>query len=52
MSIPPFGRHDGAGSDLAQIGRMPLFTHDGEIETAKRIELGDTLAQEGGEGTP
>jgi hypothetical protein len=38
------------GMYLAQIGRIPLFTRDGEIEFAKRTDLGDGLAQKGEEG--
>ena len=41
MSTPLLGSNDGVGSYLAQIGRIPLLTREGEIEIAKRIELGE-----------
>jgi RNA polymerase primary sigma factor len=33
--------HDGVRAYLAQIGRLALLTREGEIEIAKRIELGE-----------
>ena len=33
--------HDGVRAYLAQIGRLSLLTREGEIEIAKRIELGE-----------
>jgi RNA polymerase primary sigma factor len=39
-SNAPFG-HDGVGTYLAQLSRVPLLTREGEIEIAKRIELAE-----------
>src|ERR1017187_9269068 len=33
--------HDGVRAYLGQIGRLSLLTREGEIEIAKRIELGE-----------
>jgi len=33
--------HDGVGTYLAQLSRVPLLTREGEIEIAKRIELAE-----------
>jgi RNA polymerase primary sigma factor len=41
MSNAPFGPHSDLRTYLAQIGRLPLLTREGEVEIAKRIELGD-----------
>jgi RNA polymerase primary sigma factor len=41
MAAVPFAPHDGVGAYLAQIGRLPLLTREGEVEIAKRIELGE-----------
>jgi RNA polymerase primary sigma factor len=41
MAAVPFAPHDGVGAYLAQIGRLPLLTREGEVEIAKRIEVGE-----------
>jgi RNA polymerase primary sigma factor len=41
MAIVPFAPHGDLRSYLAQIGRLPLLTREGEVEIAKRIELGE-----------
>src|ERR1700722_10038822 len=33
--------HDGVGTYLGQLARVPLLTREGEIEIAKRIELAE-----------
>ena len=40
MSTTAFA-HDGVGTYLAQLSRVPLLTREGEIEIAKRIELAE-----------
>ncbi len=40
MANGPFA-HDGVGTYLAQLSRVPLLTREGEIEIAKRIELAE-----------
>jgi RNA polymerase primary sigma factor len=41
MPNAPFASHDGVRTYLAQMGRLALLTREGEIEIAKRIELGE-----------
>jgi len=38
------GESDAVMTYLREIGRVPMITHDGEIELAKRIEMGDREA--------
>src|SRR4051812_11428177 len=40
MAIDPIG-HDTVRTYLGQIGRLGLLTREGELEIAKRIELGE-----------
>jgi RNA polymerase primary sigma factor len=40
MTNAPFA-HDGVGTYLAQLSRVPLLTREGEIEIAKRIEIAE-----------
>jgi RNA polymerase primary sigma factor len=41
MAIVPFAPHSDLRTYLRQIGRLPLLTREGEVEIAKRIELGE-----------
>jgi RNA polymerase primary sigma factor len=41
MAIVPFAPHSDLRTYLTQIGRLPLLTREGEVEIAKRIELGE-----------
>jgi RNA polymerase primary sigma factor len=41
MALIPFAPHSDLRTYLTQIGRLPLLTREGEVEIAKRIELGE-----------
>jgi RNA polymerase primary sigma factor len=41
MALVPFAPHSDLRTYLTQIGRLPLLTREGEVEIAKRIELGE-----------
>ncbi len=45
VSAADAGESDAVMTYLREIGRVPMITHEREIELAKRIELGDRTAQ-------